>query len=157
TTLSATGGSGAYTFAVSSGILPSGLSLNAATGVLSGTPPTFGTSTFTITASDNRTAGLAGSQAYTLTDHTAGRQAHGPAALPSATVNSAYSTTLSATGGSGVYSFAVSGGSLPSGLSLNAAMGVVSGAPTIAGASTFTIAATDSRTAGLSGSQTYTL
>jgi Concanavalin A-like lectin/glucanases superfamily/Putative Ig domain len=41
--------------------------LNASTGVLSGTPSSSGSSTFTITASDSNIAGLKGSQAYTLT------------------------------------------------------------------------------------------
>jgi hypothetical protein len=61
------GGSGTYTFAVTSGSLPSWLALNATTGVLSGTPTATGTSTFTIAATDANTSGLRGSQAYTLT------------------------------------------------------------------------------------------
>src|SRR5207245_9511594 len=112
-TLSATGGSGTYTFAVTSGSLPAWLTLNASTGVLSGTPSTSGSSSFTITASDGKTAGLTGSQAYTLTVNPASSLTVSPATLASATVNSAYSATLSATGGSGTYSFAVTAGRLP--------------------------------------------
>jgi hypothetical protein len=52
-----------YTFAVTAGSLPAGLSLSSA-GVLSGTPTAAGSSSFTITATDS--TGAAGSQAYTL-------------------------------------------------------------------------------------------
>src|SRR5205823_26583 len=80
-----------------------------------------------------------------------------PASLPSATVNSPYSATLSATGGSGTYTFAVTSGGLPLGLTLNATTGLLSGTPTTSRTSTFAITGTDSNTAGLTGSQTYTL
>jgi PKD repeat protein len=80
-----------------------------------------------------------------------------PATLPTGTANSPYSVTVSATGGSGTYTFAVTSGSMPSGLSLNASTGVVSGTPTATGTSSFTFTATDSNTAGLTGNRTYTL
>jgi hypothetical protein len=156
-TLSATGGSGIYAFAVTSGSLPSWLSLNAATGVLSGTPTTAGASTFTITATDSQASGLTGSQGYTLTANPGSSLTFSPATLPSATANSAYSATLSATGGSGTYTFAVTTGSLPSGLTLNTTTGALSGTPTTAGSSPFTITASDGKIAGLIGSQAYTL
>ena len=65
------------------------------------------------------------------------------ASLPSATVGSAYSTQLTASGGSGVYRWSVSAGSLPPGLSLDAATGVISGSPTDAGSASLTITAND--------------
>ncbi len=53
TTLAATGGTGSYTWAVASGsTLPSWLSLNSSTGVLSGTPTTDATATFAVTVTD---------------------------------------------------------------------------------------------------------
>jgi YVTN family beta-propeller protein len=55
----------AATFAVTGGTLPAGLSLNSATGVLSGTPTTPGTSTFTITATNG--VGTDATATYTLT------------------------------------------------------------------------------------------
>jgi hypothetical protein len=64
-TLSAAGGAGSYTYTVSSGTLPAGLSLNSATGALSGTPTSSATSVFSIRASDPN--GCAGTQSYTLT------------------------------------------------------------------------------------------
>lgn len=66
-TLSASGGHGPYTFAVTAGALPGWLGLTVA-GVLSGTPPAVGTANFTVTATDSSTPTAAtGSQAYTLT------------------------------------------------------------------------------------------
>src|SRR4029077_21219124 len=57
-TASATRGSVTYTFSVSAGSLPSWLALNSSTGVLSGTPTTTGSSSFTIKATDSNTSTL---------------------------------------------------------------------------------------------------
>ncbi|MFM8310415.1 MAG: S8 family serine peptidase [Ilumatobacteraceae bacterium] len=62
--------------------------------------------------------------------------------LPNGTVGQPYSTTLTATGGSGTYGWSVSAGTLPAGLSLSSA-GVLSGTPTAAGTSTFSVTAVD--------------
>jgi len=64
-TIAATGGIGTVSYAVTSGSLPDGLSLNAATGAINGTPSTAGTSNFTVTA----TFSVKGEDdaAYTLT------------------------------------------------------------------------------------------
>jgi hypothetical protein len=76
-----------------------------------------------------------------------------PARLPNRTVGIAYSQTVSASGGTAPYTFAVSAGTLPAGLALNTSTGVISGTPTGTGTSTFTIKATDA--AGNSGSRVY--
>jgi hypothetical protein len=64
--------------------------------------------------------------------------------LPAGTVSSAYSQTLAATGGASPYTWSISSGSLPAGLSLAAATGVISGTPTAAGTATVTVKVTDS-------------
>jgi hypothetical protein len=155
-TVTASGGSGTYTFAATAG-MPSWLTLNTSTGVLSGTPTTTGSSTFTISATDSQNAGVTGSQTYTLIVNAASSLTVSPANLPSASATSAYSATVSATGGSGTYTFAVTSGSLPSGLTLNTTTGALSGTPTTAGSSPFTITATDGKIAGLIGGKAYTL
>jgi Putative Ig domain/RTX calcium-binding nonapeptide repeat (4 copies) len=64
--------------------------------------------------------------------------------LPGGTVGVAYSLTLTATGGTPGYAWALESGALPAGLALGAG-GTISGTPTSAGVSTFTVRATDSR------------
>jgi len=66
--------------------------------------------------------------------------------LPAASVGVAYSATLNATGATPPYTWAVTGGSLPPGLSLNPTTGVISGTPTTPGTYHFTVQATDSAT-----------
>ena len=64
--------------------------------------------------------------------------------LPGGTAGVAYNATLTATGGTTPYAWAISGGALPAGLSLNTSTGVITGTPTTAGTSTFTARVTDS-------------
>jgi len=67
--------------------------------------------------------------------------------LPGGTVGSAYSQTLGASGGTPPYTWSVTSGSLPAGLSLAAASGQISGTPTTAGTASFTIQVKDSANA----------
>ena len=150
-TVSATGGTGSYTYSVSAGTLPAGLTLNAASGVISGTPTTAGASSFTIRATDG--SGAFGSRAYSVT--TSAAVTVNPAALPNGTVGSGYTQTVTASGGNGSYTFGISAGALPTGLSLNASTGAITGTPSIGGASSFTITATDGN--GATGSRAYTV
>jgi len=64
-TITPSGGSGGYTNSLVSGALPPGLSLNGSTGVITGTPTTQGSSTFTVLANDSN--GCTGTQSYTIT------------------------------------------------------------------------------------------
>ncbi len=150
-TVSATGGTGSYTFSRSAGTLPPGVTLNASTGALTGTPTATGTRNFTIRATDGN--GAFGSRAYTVI--IAAAIVVNPATLAGGTVGSAYSRTVTSTGGTGTKTFSVSAGALPSGLSLNASTGVISGTPTGAGSSAFTIRATDS--IGAIGARAYSV
>jgi len=52
-TLQATGGSAPYRWSISSGALPIGITLNTATGVITGTPTTSGTSAFAVSLTDS--------------------------------------------------------------------------------------------------------
>ncbi len=155
-TVSASGGVAAYTFAVSVGSLPTGLSLNSSTGVISGTPTAGGTFNFTIRATDADS--FTGTRAYSVTV-AAPTITLSPTTVSAATVGSAYSTTVSATGGTASYSYAITAGALPAGVSLNSGTGVISGTPTAAGTFNFTVTATDSSTGSgpFTGSRAYTL
>lgn len=65
-----------------------------------------------------------------------------PAVLPGGTIGVPYNQTITASGGTAPYTFSVSAGALPAGLSLSPA-GVVSGTPTAAGTTVLTIQAVD--------------
>jgi hypothetical protein len=77
--------------------------------------------------------------------------------LPVGTKGSAYQTTLSAAGAWGNYSWAVSSGSLPAGLVLNSQTGVISGTPTAAGTTSFTLKVTGTGTPVPAATQTLTV
>jgi outer membrane autotransporter protein len=68
----------------------------------------------------------------------------------------AYSQTITASGSTAPYTFAVTAGSLPAGLSLSAA-GVLSGSSTATGSYTFTVTATDSSTSHFNAAKSYTV
>ena len=150
-TLIGAGGAGPYSFDITSGALPSGVTL-AADGKLSGTPTGAGDFTFRARAID--ADGFAGSREYTLTVQPAPTVTVSPATIPDGTVGSAYSALLSATGGRAPHAFDVASGTLPPGLLLNGA-GALSGTPTSAGQFTFAARATDAD--GFAGSREYTL
>ena len=79
------------------------------------------------------------------------------ASLPNGTVGAAYSATLAATGGTGPYSWSIVSGSLPSGLTLNLATGVISGTPTAAATSNFTVQVTDSASPAATSSKALSI
>lgn len=228
--ITASGGISTYAYAIVAGALPTGLTLNLSTGLISGTPTAAmnsvftvsarDTSNFTVTASYSITisalqapvannssatvaanssgnpimlslsggtatsvfvvtqgndgtaaasgtsvtytpnAGFSGSDSFTYTvTNAAGTSAAAtvsvtvspptlvlsPAsgALPGATAGTAYSQTITASGGGVPYSYAVVAGALPPNLTL-ATSGVIAGIPTTSGNSSFTIQATDS-------------
>lgn len=139
--IAVTGGTGTTTFSVIAGALPPGLNLNLA-GTISGTATTAGTYTFTVAAID--TAATVVSRAFTLVVAAPTPLAVATTSLPNAVIGAAYSQALTATGGSGVYTFTASGGTLPPGLTLTA--GTISGTPTptALGTFNFTLVVTDS-------------
>lgn len=139
--MTASGGTAPYTFAVSAGALPAGLTLSSS-GTLSGTPTAGGTFNFTITATDQ--TALTGSRAYTMVISSA-TITIAPTTLPAATVATAYSQTVTASGGTAGYTYTISAGALPAGISLSSG-GVLSGTPTAGGTFNFTVRATDSST-----------
>lgn len=76
-------------------------------------------------------------------------------ALQGGTLGVAYSVTIIVEGGTAPYTFAITSGALPGGLSLNGATGVISGTPTAGGTPTFQITATDAN--GITGSASFTI
>ena len=88
--------------------------------------------------------GSATSNAATLTVTAASAVQITTSSLPNGQVQAAYSATLQATGGTTPYTWSVTSGTLPAGLSLTASSGAISGTPTTAGTSSFTIQVADS-------------
>jgi hypothetical protein len=125
--LAVTGGKSPFIWSISSGTLPAGLSLNSSTGAITGTPTTAGSgSTINFQAKDanNRVVSVS------LTINVNAALAISTSSLSSGIVGTAYSQTLSATGGKLPVTWSVTVGTLPAGLSLNASTGVISGTPT---------------------------
>jgi Putative Ig domain len=151
-TLTATGGTTPYTWSVNAGTLPAGLTLSAA-GVLSGTPTTTGSSTFTVNVIDanggiaTTSITLVVSAALTITS----------GAPPGGTVGTPYTFTFTAGGGTAPYTWSAGSGTLPPGLTLTAATGVLSGTPTTPGTSAFIIKVTDAAGTSVTKSTTITI
>lgn len=131
--------------------LPAGLSLNTASGVVSGTPTVATSATvfaFSVQDSALPTHQTANVQ-LTLAVNPAQPLKISTTSLPSGTTATAYTSPLAVSGGVQPYTFSLSSGQLPSGLSLpteptNSAS--ISGTPILAGASSFTVQVTDSET-----------
>jgi hypothetical protein len=144
------GGIAPATFSTGSA-LPAGLSL-AANGTLSGTPTATGTFPITVTATD--AYGCTGTGAvYTLVISCAVITVT-PVSLPGGTTGTAYSQTITASDGTAPYTYSVTSGALPAGLTLSAA-GLLSGIPSASGTFPITVTATDAHSC--SGSQAYSL
>ncbi|QHN05215.1 Ig domain-containing protein [Granulicella sp. WH15] len=155
TSLSAMGGTLPYTWSVASGTLPAGLTLSP-TGVISGTPTAKGVSTFTAQAKDATGATATGVVAITINPASTSTLQIPVTTLPGGTVNVPYSAPITVTGGTGPYTCTLTSGTLPAGLTLSPTC-QVTGTPTTAGTSTFTVTATDSSNPAQSVSTTITL
>ena len=151
-TVAAQGGNpgSTYTWSVApNSTLPPNLSLNAATGTITGTPAATGTFTFSIRVQDTATGALPQHttvQAFTI--HIASPLTlnpppfEGTTPLTGGTQGSPYNQTISAVGGLAPVTISLISGSVPAGLNFN--NGAITGTPSATGTSTFTVRATDS-------------
>jgi len=140
-TLTSVGGMGPFTWALASGTLPPGLTISTA-GVISGTPTALGTTTFKVQVTDSQTPTKAVDTA------TKSISVNPPlsittTSLAAGSINVPYSASLVSAGGVSPYTWTITSGSLPAGLSL-AASGSITGTPTAQGTSTFTVQVSDS-------------
>jgi hypothetical protein len=156
------GGVGPFTYTIILGSLPPGapaVTLSAG-GLLSGTPTTPGSYTFTVQATDTGvTPNCLGSHIYTIVVNPAGCISIplvAPTSLPVASGGAPYSQLITASGGTAPYTFSVSFGSPPPGLVLNP-NGLLSGIPLTSGSFTFTVTATDSNALHCAGVQIYSV
>jgi hypothetical protein len=135
-----------YNFGITPGTLPAGMNLVASTGILSGTPTVAGTFPLTVTITDVVSKTFVNSytlyvdEVFSITSST----------LSDGTTGNTYSQTLAATGGAVTglgsapyYKWSIIIGTLPAGLTLNSSSGEISGTPTVAATSGFTVKALD--------------
>jgi hypothetical protein len=133
----------ARTWSISSGTLPPGLGIDASTGLISGTPTAAGTYDFTVYAkvnadprSDTKSLEIVVRNPLTVAagDPFVSNRAVGEVSVP-------FDATITATGGFGTYTWAVTTGTVPPGLKLSD--GAITGIPTSAGNYAFIASATD--------------
>src|SRR6188474_170417 len=127
--LSGSGGALPYTWSVSPA-LPANLSLDTATGVITGTPITQATTTHTFTLRDNSAPSQTVQQTLSLTIHpTPAVLAITTTSLPAGTVNQAYNRPVQASGGTPplTWTIVAGAGTLTQGLNLNQTTGAISG------------------------------
>jgi hypothetical protein len=156
-TVNASGGSGPFSWSVTSGGLPSGLTLGASTGnsvTISGTLLAQGIFTFTIEVTDSAAAS-ATSPSLTITVGTLAITTTSP--LPAASAGVAYSLPFAATGGTPPYQWSIAAlSALPTGLTLSST-GLLSGTPTTQGTSAFSVTVTDNEAPPTTLTQSFSL
>jgi hypothetical protein len=157
--LQASGGTAPYSWTIVSGVLPNGLSLNAGSGVISGSPLSSGSWNFTVQVSDSNSPQLTSSKALSIVVEQAPVTTVQvmTGSMPPANVGADYSAQLLASGGTTPYSWAVVSGALPDGLVLNTESGVLSGTPRSAASRTFTVQVSDSSSPRLNASKAFTI
>lgn len=138
-TLHATGGVGAYTWSIIAGSIPPGVTMSGA-GVFTGTPTATGTYNFTVRVTDEQNPPDSASRAYTII-------INAPiyintSVLPDGQYSKPYSQYLSASNGTGTYTWSYQSGTIPPGLTLSSS-GLISGTPTANGDYSFTVMAVD--------------
>jgi hypothetical protein len=138
------------------GTLPSGVTFNATTGVLSGTPATSTAGTYSLTFTAQNGIGSNATQAFTLT-------VNPPNQAPA--ITSASSTTF-AVGVAGAFTVTATGfpaptfsetGTLPSGVTFNATTGVLSGTPVAGTGASYSLTITAQNGVSPNATQTFTL
>jgi hypothetical protein len=137
----ATGADVQAIWSLESGSLPPGMTLSTS-GVLGGTPTSEGSYQFVVRAQDGspvdtETYTLVVRQAVTVTSP------FGSARAPGAEVGIRFSNAVTATGGTGTYTWSLASGALPAGVAINSGSGAVSGTPRAAGKFIFSLAAKD--------------
>ena len=146
-TLGASGGVPPYSWSLLSGTLPTGLNPLTASGAITGTPTAIGTYPFTVQVADSQSPPATATAPLSITvNATLAPLTVVTTSLPVGTQNTGYSAMLAANGGVTPYTWSITAGNLPRGLSLNTITGAILGTPSGGGTSNFTVQVTDSNT-----------
>ncbi len=141
--ITASGGQGPLTWSLTTGSFPTGVTLNPATGVISGTPTVTGTFPFSVTVSDTSTPPQM--VVYSCSIVVSGKLTV-TATCPAntAVLNTPYSFSITTSGGLAPLTWTLATGALPPGLTLNTGTGVISGTPNTVGTYPYSVTVTDS-------------
>ena len=138
-TFTAAGGSGPYTWALASGTLPTGVTLDPAKGTISGTPQTAGVFAFGVTATDSEGRVTRSAAALIVAPRLTIRTLR----VKPAKVASTYQLKLATVGGVQPVKWSVVRGTLPPGLKLSQKTGTIAGTPRQSGSFRITLGARD--------------
>jgi hypothetical protein len=148
--MTGSGGTAPYSFGVTIGTLPAGMTLSVA-GLLNGTPTTVGSSPVTIRGTDANACFAEAASTIVIAAAPTPPSGCPALTLSPATINNGIvgvplSQTFIASGGTAPYTYGVISGALPTGVIKTAVggLGLISGTPTVAGSYSFSIRATDS-------------
>jgi len=142
--LTASGGIPPYTWSIPFGQLPPGLSLNAGSGDITGTPTQPGKCTFTARVADSTLVQQQTAMEIVSASIEQPVVTITTTSLPEGRIGQPYGLRLEASGGTPPYTWSLIEGSLPPDLGLDASTGLIAGIPTQEGAFSFTIQVTDS-------------
>lgn len=155
-TLATQGGTAPFTFNLLTGSLPPGLTLNAETGEITGVPAAGSAGTYNLGLQASDTNGLKANQTLPLVVFSGTSFAITTTGLPPATGGQNYQQSIAADFGTPPYSFSVSSGTLPAGLSLSP-NGILQGVPDASTPGTFSFTVQASDAMGQRARQVYRL
>ena len=140
-----TGGVPPYRYSISQGSLPAGMRMDPSSGIPTGGPITLGSFPVTVAVQDSYSSPEVATQPLTITVTLPPLQFVYSLNSLTLVANKPFTGNFYATGGTPPYTFKMSAGNLPPGLSLvDPATGLVTGTPTTAGVYGFTPMVTDS-------------
>ena len=155
--LAASGGTTPYSWTLASGALPVGLSLNSTSGAISGMASASGTSAFSAKVTDASGKSAQQSLSIAIAAVSSGPLSVANALLAGGQVGQMYVVTLQAAGGTPSYSWSITSGQLPAGLTLAATSGQISGTPTVSGQSSITVSVKDSSASAQTATKPLTI